>query len=89
MDIGSIEKVQARATKIPTSMRNLGYEARLRSWGINRLEDMRVRGDLIQMYKSVNGLDEIRWEDDPIKLSTERVSTRSHKLSIKRETFNF
>ena len=39
----------------------------------NRLEDRRVRGDLIQMYKSVNGLDEIKWENDPVNLSTERV----------------
>ena len=59
MDIGSIEKVQARTTKIPISMRNLGYEARPKRWGINRLEDRRDRGDLIQMYKSVNGLVEI------------------------------
>ena len=68
MDIGSIEKVHARAIKIPTSMTNLGYESRLSRWGINRLEDRQVRGDLIQMYKSANGLDEIRWEDDPVKL---------------------
>ena len=45
MDIDSIEKVQARATKIPTSMRNIGYEAMLKKWGINRLKDRRVRGD--------------------------------------------
>ena len=68
MNIGNIEKMQARATKIPGSMRNLGYERRLRRWGINRLEDRRVRGDLIQMYKSVNGLNEIKWENDPVKL---------------------
>ena len=43
MDIKSIEKVKARATKIPTLMRNLGYEARLKIWGIKRLEDKRVR----------------------------------------------
>ena len=40
-------------------MRNLRYETRLAKWGIIRLEDRRVRGDLIQMYKSVNGLGEI------------------------------
>ena len=66
MDIGLIEKVQARATKIPHSMRNLRYETRLAKWGINRLEDRRVRGDLIEMYKSVNGLDEIIWERNPV-----------------------
>ena len=52
MDIGSIEKVQAMATKISRSMRNLRsrYEARLRKWGITRLEDGRAREDLVQMY---------------------------------------
>ena len=38
MDIGLIEKFQARATKIPHSMRNLSYQMRLKRWGINRLE---------------------------------------------------
>ena len=56
-----------------TSMRNLGYEAKLKRWDINRLEDRRARGDLIPMYKSVNGLDEIKWENDRVNLSTERA----------------
>ena len=39
MDIGTFEKVQARTTKIPRSMRNLGYETRQRRWGIYRQQD--------------------------------------------------
>ena len=65
--------MQARATKIPRSMRNLEYEARLIRWDINRLEDRRVRGDLIQMYKSVNGLDEIKWKNGPVNLTPVRI----------------
>ena len=88
MDIGLIEKVQARATKIPHSMRNLSYQMRLKRWGINRLEDRRVRGDLIEMYKSVNGLDEINWERNPV-VNTPKfgVITRSNGVKIKRDTF--
>ena len=71
----------------PKNEINLGYEARLRRWGINRLEDRRVRGYLIQMYKSVNGLDEFKLDNYPTSLSTERVWARSHKVGIKRETF--
>ena len=79
INIGLIEKVQASATKIPYSMRNLRYEARLTKWGINWLEDRRVSGDLIEMYKSVNGLDEINWERSPvINTPTYRVLTRSN-----------
>ena len=66
-------------------MRNI--EARLKKWGINRPEDRRVRGDLIQMYKSVNGLDEIKCENDPVNLSTDGVLTRAPRFGIKRETF--
>ena len=88
MDIGLIEKVQARVTKIPYSMRDLRYEARLTKWGINRLEDRRVRGDLIEMYKSVNGLDEINWERNPVMITpTDRVLTRSNGVKIRRDTF--
>ena len=39
MGIGLIETDQARAPKIPYSMRYLRYEARLKKWRINRLED--------------------------------------------------
>ena len=68
-------------------MRNIGYEERLKKWSISSLEDRHVRGDLIQMYKSVNGLDEIKWENDRVNLSTEGVLTRAHMFGIKRETF--
>ena len=46
-DIGLIEKNKARATK------------RLVKWVINRLESRRERGNLIEMYKSVNEPDDI------------------------------
>ena len=82
MDIRSIENVQARATKIPTSMINLGYEARLKRWDINRLEDKRVKSDFIQMFKSVNGLHEIKWENHPVNLSSKRILTRSLSCMI-------
>ena len=38
-----------------------------------------VRGDLIEMYKSVNGLDGINWEKNPvINTPTDKVLTRSN-----------
>ena len=40
-------------------MKNLRNETRLVKWVINRLENRRVRGYFIEMYKFVNGLDEI------------------------------
>ena len=41
------------------------------------------------MYKSVNELDEIKWENSPVNLSTEAVLTRNaHRFGIKRELLN-
>ena len=45
-----------------------------------------MRGDLIEMYKSVNGLDEIIWERNPV-VNTPKVLTRSNGVKIRRETF--
>ena len=47
-------------------MRILRYETRIAKWGINRLEDWRMRGDLIEMNTFLNGLDEINWEKNPV-----------------------
>ena len=67
-------------------MRNLRYETRLAKWGINRHEDRRVRRDLIEMYKSVNGVDEINWERNPV-VDTPKVGvlTRSNGVKIRKE----
>ena len=88
IDFGLIEKVQARATKIPHSMRNLRYETTLAKWGINKLEDKLVRWDLIGIYKSVNGLDEIIWERNPMGNTPKAgVLMRSNGFKIRRDTF--
>ena len=65
-------------------MRNLRYDARLTKWEIKR----RVRGGLIKMYKSENGLDEINWERDAvINTPTDRLLTGSNGEKIRRDTF--
>ena len=64
-DIEALERVQKRATKIPTTMRALDYEERLRVWDLTTLKDRRVRGDIIQIYKIRNGLEDIEWYTGP------------------------
>ena len=56
-DIATLKKVQKRATKMIRTIKDQSYEDRLRALGLTSLEDRRVRGDLIQMYKIVNGLE--------------------------------
>ena len=88
VEIGLIEKFQPRATKILVSMRNLRYEVRPTKWGINMLEDRLVRGDLIETYKSVNGLAEINWgRNSMVNTQKAGVLTRSIGVKIRRNTF--
>ena len=56
-DIDRIEKVQRRATKLVSGIGSMSYEARLDFCGLTTLEQRRVRGDLIQCFKILNGFD--------------------------------
>ena len=53
--IDLLEGVQKRATKIVPELRNMTYDKRLESLGLIRLEDRRVRGDMIETYKIMTG----------------------------------
>ena len=67
-NIRKIERVQRAATKIVPELRDLPYEERLRKLGLLTLESRRERGDLISVYKMVNGMDRIG--EDLLKLDT-------------------
>jgi len=50
-----IESVRRRATILVTGMQGLQYNERLKQLGLMRLERRRVRSDLIQTFKIMNG----------------------------------
>ena len=55
-DIEKLEKVQRRATKLISECRGLSYTDRLRVTGLTTLEQRRDRGDMIEVFKMLKGL---------------------------------
>jgi hypothetical protein len=87
-DIEVLERVQRRATKIPTSMRRMTYEQRLEVWGLTTLEVRRRRGDLIQMHKIHHGLDAVDWFTGPrYAPNTATRSAGNNNSRMARESF--
>ena len=83
-----LEKVQERASKIPLVLRDLPYEERLKVWGISSLRERRIRGDLIQMYKSRNALEDIDWFTGPtLAPKTQTRSASRNEARLVRENF--
>ena len=56
-DIQCIEKVQRRATKLVRGLKYKSYEERLALLQTTSLESRRIRGDLIQVFRIMNGFD--------------------------------
>ncbi|KAF2344476.1 hypothetical protein FHG87_024768 [Trinorchestia longiramus] len=51
-----MEKIQRKATKMIPELRNLSYERRLQRLELITLEQRRLRGQLIETFKYLNGL---------------------------------
>ena len=58
-DIDMLEKIQRRATKLIPGLRDLRYEERLKECGLTTLETRRLRGDQIDVFKILNGFENI------------------------------
>ena len=55
-DIGSMEAVRRRMTKMIQGLRNLLYKDRLKRLNLHSLERRRARGDMIEVFKWVKGI---------------------------------
>jgi len=74
-DIQLLEKVQQRATKCVTGLKNKTYQQRLKILGIPSLELRRKRGDLTETYKILTGKEDID-RDQLFQLTPNTHSTR-------------
>ena len=61
-DIELLENCQRRATKMVREVRFMEYEDRLKELKLPKLEDRRVRGDMILTYRLLNGEEGISHE---------------------------
>lgn len=78
-DIAKLEGVQRRATKIIPSLRNKSYEERLSELNLFSLEKRRLRGQLIECFKILNGFTNV----DPTTLFEIDDTTRTRNNGAK------
>ena len=58
-DTVTLERIQRRATKRFSELGYLSYEERLKECGLTTLETRRLRGDQIEVFKILNGRENI------------------------------
>ena len=83
--IDMIENVQKRATKQIPGMKNLSYEERLRKLELPTLSYRRLRGDMIEVYKIIQGHYDPEASTILIKLmndTEQRFSTRTNSKKV-------
>ena len=79
-DIDTLERIQRRATKMIPELRDLSYEERLKECGLTTLETRRLRGDQIEVFKILNGYENI---DRNMFFSLKKdSSTRGHEVKL-------
>ena len=78
--ISDLEKVQKRATKMVSECRHLSYKNRLIHLNLPTLKFRRARGDMIEVYKILQGL----YDSDivPLLLRNTYSATRGNKFKL-------
>ncbi|MDZ1603208.1 reverse transcriptase family protein, partial [Klebsiella pneumoniae] len=80
-DVEALERVQRRFTRMLPGMENRSYEERLSVLGLFSLERRRMRGDLIEVYKMIRGIDRV--DSQRLFPQVEQSVTRGHKFKVK------
>ena len=84
-DIERLENVQKRATKMIAGIRHKSYARRLEDLNLFSLEQRRIRGQLIQVFKILKGIDKL---DYSRIFSLSNESTRGNGLKLKVKRYN-
>ena len=83
--VKKLEGIQKRATKMVIELRGMEYEERLEILGLTTLDNRRKRGDMIQIYKIMNGMESVGINMGPDK--RDKNIGRSHRHQISRDKF--
>lgn len=82
-DIDLLESVQRKATKTPYALRRKTYEERLQILGLTSLEERRLRGDLIETFKILNGYYNLPDIQDIYSLTDYTRDSRRHNTLLR------
>ena len=80
-DIGMLEKIQRRATKLIPGLRDLRYEERLKECGLTTLETRILRGDQIDVFKILNIYENIDSNIFFLEIKQSKI-TRGHNFKL-------
>ena len=83
-DSDLIEKVQRRATKLVPNLKDLSYRERLENLNLPTLAYRRLRGDLIQTYKIMQGLNNVQ-KEAIFRLAEPDSVTRGHRFKLAKQ----
>ena len=79
-----IERIQRVATKMVPELKDLSYEERLEAMSLPTLQERRVRGDLITMFKLVNNMEKVDRNDLAPQMEGGGRQTRGHGRKIRK-----
>ena len=66
-DIEKLESIQHKITRLIPKIKKKSYDERLKIVKLTKLETRRKRGDLIQFYKILNGIDHVEWRSELVR----------------------
>ena len=78
-----MEKVQRRAIRLLFEVSTLTHGERLLFLKLPSLKFRRTRGDMIQVFKIINGLDDLNWRDFCINAVSNVTRQSEHKLFVR------
>ena len=82
-DIDKLERIQRRATKMIPGLRDFSYESCLLQCGLTTLKTRRLRGDQIEVFKIVNGYEDV--DRNMFFKLKEGSRTRGNKAALVKE----